>query len=241
LEAYLAETPSGPGRWPDPSRWTEPNNSVSEVEYEPEVVRYGGESALAEAHFQDASEVAVEALTRIRGSVNGRSLRLAYALQLTAMLPFSAGIPRNQIGDYFADHLTHILGSGGPDARYASYYAANRQTFVKKFASVVAYYEGNATTTDPLVQAWRRSSERTFRQLDALLTCEGSAFPEIHPQLGFNAKYLLVLQSHIHMLLNRLGYWGDAEELVLRLLHDGFCDPRLVARSVPSAAARIHG
>jgi thiopeptide-type bacteriocin biosynthesis protein len=242
LEAYLAARPSGPGRWPDPAPWTEPNNSVAEIAYEPEIARYGGTPALglAEAHFRDSSELALEVVARIRSSANPRSLRLAYSLQLVAMLAFSAGITRERISDYFADHLTHVLGDGSRDAEYATYYAANAETFVKKLTPLAAYYAGEAVTGDPLVSWWRRSSEETFRRLGALLTGPGSEFPQIHPRLGLNSKYTLVLQSYIHMLLNRLGYWGDSEELVLRLLHDAFRDPRLAGQRETRAAMAVH-
>lgn len=203
-----------------PYRRTRPNNSVHSIRYEPEVGRYGGPGgvAIAERHFEDSSRIAIDVLRSVSSSSARRERTLLAATQLVAMVALSGGFRGERLSAFFRDHLTHKRmhspASGGlPDAA--------SEALERRFRLLDAMYAGpasEATETNP-VGWWKVSLDRTCELLRSYL--EGHPeYDQENPSLACNRKYGLILQSYIHMLLNRVGFWGRSEHAILRLVRD---------------------
>lgn len=227
LTDYLNRHPSPSVDWVD-EMYDDPypNNSVQTIAYEPEVQRYGGERGveIAERHFHASSDAVLDVLGRIRESDRSADLRLWYALQLTAMLILSAGFDRSNAAAFVEDHLTHIVLPDFDSASVEATFDKMRDTTLPQLDRLLQLYERDERDArgSGFVEDWIASTQHTTDALEAHVRDPATPYEEINPAIGVREKYGLIIQSYIHMTLNRMGIWGASERFVLELLHRMF-------------------
>jgi thiopeptide-type bacteriocin biosynthesis protein len=228
LDEYITAHPAKPApevhrRYTDLSL----NNQVRWAHYVPETDRYAGPGGLriAELHFRDSSDVVLAILGDSgSGHLNLKHLKYVYALQLTAMLALSAGFCGTRLSAFFADQLTHMRVRTSDEETSVRFVATNRSALRRQFGAMVMAYEGRLPLSGDLTLGWLDQTRQTCKALAMALEASGDHYQEVHKRLGVKSKYVHVIQSYIHMTLNRLGFWGPAEKNVLEVLRSVFAD-----------------
>jgi thiopeptide-type bacteriocin biosynthesis protein len=194
---------------------------VVEVEYVPEIDRYGGPAAIAEAEdvFCRSTDVAVRVLADA-GTVRAR---LAAATDLVIATAFALGLDRLGTGRWLRTHaagwrwqdestlLPPALGETRTVAVLADQTPALQRRWDAVARRVSGRVSGPARPVDP-VRTWADTVRASRRRLEADAAGAG-ADSDPAP-----ARWLTVWASHLHMLLNRIGVAPDEERSLCRLV-----------------------
>lgn len=185
--------------------------------YVPEAHVYGGPRAMpwAEAHFQDASELA------FRMMEIGTAEKLSAVLSLTEILVEAFSWLPERRADFYAAASDHWLGDLSESDRQVArdYFATRYAALEPRLESILSMRSSPPRTLAPWLAFWSKSVQRTSDALRAL-SDEG--------QLETKARY--IVQSFIHMLHNRLGVPVNQETFNLYMLGRHYAREAVIAR-----------
>lgn len=226
IEAYLAQHPSAPV----PANVVQivsreelthlPNNSLHFIPYMPETVRYGGAAGVrvAERHFENSSRLVCSLLARSYRRPDRQDVAFLYALQLAAALVTVAGFTGEQAALFYRDHLSHIK-TPIDEAAVDLFYEINQPSLLAKYTQIGALCRNSAATSDEQMVSWIANAALRCEELRLALASQGNKYSEMNPMLGVNRKFALIIQSYIHMTMNRLGVWVPRERFALEVLY----------------------
>jgi thiopeptide-type bacteriocin biosynthesis protein len=196
-----------------------------EVEYEPEVERYGGPdgTVLAEDFFCRSSEAALALLQRV--SPTERSGRLGKALLAMVVLMHAFRPERGAAADFARNYGINYLRSLVPDdERREAWLNAFGSGFEQQAANLTAYVDEaweRLETGEPLSDALDRYRDdmaavaARFRELfDA-----GRLLRDGRPMEQWDFAVAGIVSSYVHMMNNRLGISIQEESYLAYLIH----------------------
>ena len=186
---------------------------VVKAEYVPEVDRYGGPAAIAEAEgvFCRSTDVAVRVLSAAR-TVRAR---LAVGTDLVVATALALGLDRlgtarwlraHAAGWRWQDEATLLPPAFG-ETRTVAVLAGQTPALQRRWDAVAQRMSGSAAQDDP-VRQWADIVAASRRRLE----------PEAAGGARADRRWLAVWASHLHMLLNRIGVAPDEERSLCRLV-----------------------
>lgn len=228
-QRYLADNPSQPGNdsvlWGKAGTPTEPDNTYRFIPYEPEVERYGGTAGIrvAENFFAVSSSTALSVLQRASVFEDPIGAKLAYALQLVPPMVLAAGFRGPLSYRFFEDYLRHVYVAETAEDNYAEVCRRCRPHLVERFRALSLVDLDWALGGDELLSNWGRACADSFSAVRGVLGGGEGPTPDQPGDLGSaKMRFVRIVQSQVHMFLNRLGFWGTAEERILRLCRDAW-------------------
>lgn len=228
IGSYLVRRPSRPPagmtKWSVLGIEEEPDNSWRFVVYEGDARNYGNKRGwtLAERHFGDSTEVTLTVLERCRGKEEGISAKMAYALQLTSILPLAAGFRGEITYRFFEEMLSRASLELAKEDGYPEIFRRLGGHLIERFRKLEALEVDWMLSEDPVVAKWGSSCTATLRSLWACLD-DGNAKPK--PFSGImtgRATYGRIVTRFVDELLGRLGFFGNQAERILRLSRDSW-------------------
>jgi thiopeptide-type bacteriocin biosynthesis protein len=197
----------------------------NEVEYEPEVERYGGPHGilLAEEFFERSSEVALALLQKV--SPTERSGRLGKALLAMVVLMHAFRPEREGAAEFARNYGINYLRSLVPDdERRAAWLNAFGSGFEQQAGTLTAYVDEaweRLATAESLSDALDRYRDdlaavaAKFRELfDA-----GRLLRDGRPMEQWDFAVAGIVSSYVHMMNNRLGVTIQEESYLAYLIH----------------------
>jgi thiopeptide-type bacteriocin biosynthesis protein len=201
---YFAQAPSR--REAGADDWL-PNDTVQEIAYEPETVRYGGPARLPIAERQ--FEVSSRAVLGVIGEGGDWSYdrALGAAIQLHLMFVHAFGFELEALKRFFAETADLLMSWENPLVQWRY----DPKTLVPQFAEAFARQRAALVRAHALVwsaladgetfeQEWANRWVRGMREIAGCLTATRRAG---EPLVNFTER--AVLRSLIHMTNNRLG------------------------------------
>jgi len=184
-----------------------PNDTVQEIAYEPETVRYGGPARLpiAERQFEASSRAVFGVIGEGRDWSYDRAL--GAAIQLHLMFAHAFGFELEALKRFFAETADQLMSWENPMVQwrddpktvlphFAEAFSRQREALVRAHAVV---WSGLAEGGE-FDQEWANRWVRDMREIAARLTATRGAG---EPLVNFTER--AVLRSLIHMTNNRLG------------------------------------
>ena len=233
LADYVARVPSRPSAdltvWNSRGATLREDNTIEVAEYEPEVERYAGPEGvrIAEDHFLDSANVTLQALVRAASHPDPAATKFGYALQLASVLALSAGFKKFLIHRFWEDYDRHLFDEREPVEETQAYFRLlrdNRDVLREQFSAMARVEVDWQLVNDGLVSTFGNAVKTTAERLTYAIEAEPDRYKEEFREFRMRRKYVLVFQSYIHMLLNRMGYWGRREEIIARLSADVWRD-----------------
>lgn len=195
-------------------------------DYEPEVQRYGGSTAILEneALFELSSELTMRI---IGASVSQPARRINHAIELMLAVPVALNLDPAGAATFFAQYSASWLAIFGADAADIgnSDLVLPPETLRLRLAALAAWNDAPAA---PAI-VWRRALERSvgrFRGWAAegkLVSPFGGAHRETAAELTKTISSMLT--SQLHMLNNRLGLSPIQEYHLSCSMRDAFSHP----------------
>ena len=228
IGSYVRERPSQPPdgvtKWGVAGIEQEPDNSWRFVVYKSNVRNYANSTGwtLAERHFGDSTDVALSVLERCRGSEARVSAKMAYALQLTSILPLAAGFRGEVTYRFFEEMLGRASLELAKEDGYPEIFRRLAGHLIGRFRKLEALELDWMLSEDPVVAKWGSSCTTVLRSLWACLD-DGDAKPK--PFSGImtgRATYGRIVTQLVDELLSRLGFFGNQAERILRLSRDSW-------------------
>lgn len=224
-----------------------PNNSIHFVNYEPEISRYGGESAItsAELQFCSSSKATLSVIEENFGSWDYDSA-MGYALQLHLSFAFAVGMTLHETSKYFSAVFEHWLpGAFGffekeiNEKELENKKRNTHKAFAKKFddqKSVLipicktiwkALHEGQNFEQEWL-NTWIKEMKGVGHALNDLqnsgrLISPPSLYPHIYNASEYSKKNTdkwKIYDSYTHMTNNRLGILNRDEGYLAYLIKE---------------------
>ena len=200
------------------------DNSWTYVPYEPEVARYGGRYGLtlAERHFQDSTDLALTILQRAVSFDDTAGAKLAYALQITAILPLAAGFPKSTVWRFFHDIAARALMDAEPtDDEYPSLLTHLTNPLQASFRRLPDCQSISDHFHDQPIAIWTASTKKISENLKAYLSSvPQELWRQLYGETTPDGKYLQIIQDYAHMFINRLGFTVQQEARIYQLSRD---------------------
>lgn len=209
---------------PTPSASYAEDKSWSFVPYEPEVARYGGRYGLtlAERHFRDSSDLALTILQRTVAFENIWGAKLAYALQIIAILPLAAGFPKSTVWRFFDNIAARaLIANGTTDDVYPSSLANLTIPLQSCLRRLPDLRHINDHLRDQPIAIWTASTTTICEHLKAyLLGIPQELWRQLYGKTTPDDKYVQIIQDYVHMFTNRLGFTVEQEAQIYQLSRD---------------------
>jgi thiopeptide-type bacteriocin biosynthesis protein len=237
IEAELSRTLAGEvGTRPDLARY-------EWIDYEPEVVRYGGAVGvrIAESFFERSSEAVIQVLRSRDLASPAKRRAMAMLSMLTIAAPFFAELPDLQtfLQRYSADRMS-VYG-GGSDVRAELRLQVEAATERQRDRYRLAVAKSRAALTDgePPVAELKAllAGARTAKQQLTSAVRDGLIETVNGRPASFGAAAMYLLPSYLHMTANRFGVSNADESFVAH----GVADALSRCGDIESAASQIVG
>lgn len=178
-----------------------PNDTVQEIAYEPETLRYGGPARLliAEEQFQ-ASSCAVMALLSSGGWSHERAL--GAAIQLHLIFAYAVGFRFGALASFVsasADEWPRFLGitpENSLEPAFRAAFAGQRESLIAAHAAIWSALHDGAEFEQEWANRWLAAMRGIGMRLRAAGGNGGGAFDRQEES---------ILKSYMHMTNNRLG------------------------------------
>lgn len=188
----------------------QPNNSIKEIAYEPEIGRYGGPDAIrvAERHFEHSSDMVIELLGKANAHV--RSVLFGLSIQLALALAYVFLETDDAVSQFFLRYRLswerrYDASSDIHHDRFEQSLANSRTGLLARISEIRDTIAGQNRVQDFRTR-WIDQATEIRRSIDDLTRHSRVAFGD--GMQGISDPLVvaqILLTSYIHMTNNRLG------------------------------------
>ncbi len=211
-----------------------PNNSIEEIEYEPEIIRYGGEETItiAEQQFQICSDLVIALIKHYDGLTYNKMMGVSIKLYLA--FAYGHGMSREKavffFHQYFQNWITIHYINLAPDLRlgkrelleneYVNSFALQSDGLINIANTLWNALISNMVFEEQWLNDWIDGCKRIQAQLKEIDSRNKIVPDPMYDYMnlqGFSANennIAKIWMSYIHMLNNRLGMRNEDESLV---------------------------
>ncbi|MDB5256383.1 MAG: lantibiotic biosynthesis protein [Chitinophagaceae bacterium] len=211
-----------------------PNNSIQEIEYKPEIIRYGGEDAIstAEQQFQICSDLVINLIRHYQGLSYNKMMGVSIKLYLA--FAYGHGMSREKAIAFFHQYFQNWLPihyiNMEPEHRlakrevleneYVNSFALQSDGLINVANTMWNALISNVEFEEQWLNDWIDGCKRIQTQLEETGSRNKIAsdpFYDFMNLQGFSAlenNMAKIWLSYIHMLNNRLGMRNEDESLV---------------------------
>jgi len=198
----------------------ERNNTIRQVDYEPEFDRYGGTlgTSIAEQYFEASSAITLQVLAGQNGHDFRVVLGQAFRFFAYVCMTFFEGEDRASFAAAYQRQWAQFGGKKSPSTLSDFQYKYGRQrAFLEDAMQSCASVMAGTETPRPVEAAWIAALQRLKASLEGAVANGDIAVPAERGGLAGYVRYLL--PSYVHMHNNRMGL-AISDEVYLAYLAD---------------------